>query len=52
MGHNEAGIHVILIVMAFCLFTIAAVAWTPASEPWRGRIVAAGLACWALSTFF
>jgi len=39
----------ILIVFAFVLFVIAAV-WNPAPpSPWFGRLVAAGLACWALS---
>lgn len=39
----------ILLVGAFVLFTIASV-WNPAPpSAWFGRLVAAGLACWALS---
>jgi len=52
MGHTESTLHIILVVMAFCLFTIGAVAWTAPFEPWRGRIMCAGLACWVASTFF
>ena len=41
-------LNLILPVFAFVLFAIAA-AWN--AEPWRYRLVAAGLACWVLSTF-
>lgn len=39
----------ILIVAAFILFLLAAIAWHPPVEPYRTRLVAAGLACWTLS---
>lgn len=40
----------ILLVLAFCLFVIAGFWNPPAPSPWFGRLVAAGLACWSLST--
>lgn len=42
-------VSLILLVLAFCLFTIAAVWNPPPPAPWFGRLVAAGLACWSLS---
>jgi len=39
----------ILIVFAFVLFAFAAFAWQPPIEPYRMRLVAAGLAFWTLS---
>jgi hypothetical protein len=50
--HGSAPLRLILVVAAFVLFAIAAVAWTPPAEPWRTRLIAAGLACWVASTFF
>lgn len=42
----------ILKVLAFCLFAIAGFWSPPAPSPWFGRLVAAGLAFWVLSTMF
>lgn len=39
----------ILMVAAFVFFLISAVAWVPPVEPWRNRMIAAGLACWTLA---
>jgi hypothetical protein len=52
MGHNEAPIRMILMCMAIALFAIAAFAWPAPIEPWRLKLVAGGLFCWSLSTFF
>ena len=38
----------ILLIFAFVFFAIAAL-WHPTPEPWFGRLIAAGLACWVLS---
>jgi hypothetical protein len=45
---NAPILSTILMVFAFVLFAIAAI-WGPAPEPHRGRLVSAGLACWALA---
>ena len=39
----------ILIVAAFVLFLLSAIAWQVAVDPYRFRLLAAGLACWTLS---
>lgn len=39
----------ILTVFAFVLFAFAAFAWQPPIEPYRIRLVAAGLAFWVLA---
>lgn len=49
--HISAPVRLILMVLAFVLFLIATV-WPAPPEPHYRRLVAAGLACWALSTFF
>jgi hypothetical protein len=41
-------VPLILMIFAFVLFTIAAWSWAQAA-PYHGRLVAAGLACWALA---
>lgn len=40
---------VILMVAAFVLFLLSAVLWPPTVDPYRFRLVAAGLACWSLA---
>jgi hypothetical protein len=45
---NAPILSTILMVFAFVLFAIAAI-WNPAPDPQRGRLIAAGLACWSLS---
>lgn len=43
---------IILVVFAFVFFSIAAL-WNPTpSEPYRGRLIAAGLACYMASILF
>jgi hypothetical protein len=41
----------ILVVFAFVLFVIAALAWAPTSPNWY-RLIAAGLACYMASIIF
>ena len=50
--HVSAPIRVFLLVLAVVLFFIAAVAWPAPVEPYRTKLIAAGLFCWALSNFF
>lgn len=51
--HNNAPIRLILVVLAFVLFLVAAsMWWTAPDSPHRTRLMAAGLACWVASTFF
>jgi hypothetical protein len=51
--HIDAPVKLILLVLSFCLFVIAAAMWwTVPENPHRLRIVAAGLACWVASQFF
>jgi len=45
-------LRLILVVLATVLFFIAAVAWPGPVEPYRTKLIAAGLFCWSLSTFF
>lgn len=45
----ETPIHTFLIVAAILLFLAAGISWLE-PWPWRGRLVALGLFCWALST--
>ena len=52
MGHNEAPLHLFLVILAAVLFFIGAFAWPPVVEPWRVKIVSAGLFFWILSTIF
>lgn len=41
----------ILTVFAFVLFVLAALPYSPA-DPWRNRLIAAGLACWVAVALF
>jgi hypothetical protein len=52
MGHNEAPLHLILVVLATVLFAIGAFGWLAPVEPYRTKIISAGLFFWVLSTFF
>lgn len=49
---NSAPVHIILIVVALVCFAFAAFAWPPPVEPYRSKLIAAGLFFWVLSTFF
>ena len=52
---NTASPRYFLMVLAVLLFGLASAAWwtpEPYRAPWHGRLVAAGLFCWSLSTFF
>lgn len=50
--HIGAPIRLFLMVLAIVLFFIAAVAWPAPVELYRTKLIAAGLFCWCLSTFF
>ena len=39
----------VMLIFAFVIFVLAAVLWPPATEPYRGRMIAAGLAFAALA---
>jgi hypothetical protein len=41
----------IFLTFALVLFLLAAVPWAPPYEPWRLRLVAAGLACWVATQY-
>jgi hypothetical protein len=48
-GFHMVTVGTILLVAGFILFLLSAIGWQPAVEPWRSRLIAAGLACWTLS---
>jgi hypothetical protein len=50
--HISAPFRLFLIVLACVLFFVAAVAWQPPIEPYRSKLIAAGLFCWAVAQFF
>jgi hypothetical protein len=50
--HNAAPVRLFLVVLATVLFFVAAAAWPAPVEPYRTKLIAAGLFCWCLSTFF
>jgi len=50
--HNEAPFRIILVCVAMVFFGFAAIAWNPPVEPYRVRLLAAGMFCLSLSTFF
>ena len=49
---NSAPLHLILVILAAVLFFLAAFAWPAPVEPYRTKLIAGGLFCWCLSTFF
>lgn len=49
---NLRFMHLVLLVFAFVLFVLAAVLYPPPAEPYRSRLIAAGLACWVTSQLF
>jgi hypothetical protein len=49
---NSAPLHLIFVVLACVLFAISGFGWLPPVEPWRTKLIAAGLFFWVLSTFF
>ena len=49
---NDAPLHLIFVVLALVLFALAGFGWPAPVEPYRVKIVAAGLFFWCLSTFF
>ncbi len=51
-SHNGAPLHLILVVLAVVLFFLAGFAWPVPVEPYRVKLIGAGLFFWALSTFF
>ena len=52
MSRNEFGVRQFLFVLALVLFFLGAFPYpfAPSFDTWRGRLIAAGLFCWALST--
>lgn len=50
--HMAVGPRLILLVLACLLFGLAAFGWPAPVEPYRTKIIAAGLFCWTLSLFF
>jgi hypothetical protein len=51
-NHRGFSFGLFLMILAVVLFFIAAVAWPAPVEPYRAKLIAAGLFCWSLSTFF
>jgi hypothetical protein len=49
-NHHGFSIGMFLFVLGLALFFIAAVLWLPPVEPYRTKIIAAGLFCVWLST--
>ena len=49
---NAAPLHLIFVVLAMVLFAIGGFGWITPVEPYRVKIVSAGLFFWVLSTFF
>jgi hypothetical protein len=45
---SRTPIRFFLVMLAVVLFFLAAIPFPP--EPWKSRLVAAGLFCWCLST--
>jgi hypothetical protein len=52
MGSQHATWRVALLILAVLLFGLAGLGgpWAAPDWPWRGRLMAWGLFCWALST--
>jgi hypothetical protein len=49
---NMAPLHLILVVLAMVLFAIAGFGWPVPIEPYRTKLIGAGLFFWVLSSFF
>lgn len=49
---SQTPLHLMLAVLGCVLFAIAAFGWRSPLEPWRTKIIAAGLFFWTLSKFF
>jgi hypothetical protein len=56
MQRNQSSLHEFIFILALVLLFIAAFPYpfvpSPGWDPWRGRLIAAGLFLWALSTVF
>jgi hypothetical protein len=54
MARNEFGAKQFIFVLGLVLFFLGAFPYplspSPIFDTWRGRIISAGLFCWALST--
>ena len=50
--HTTAPLRLIFVVLALVLFAIGGFGWLAPVEPYRVKIVSAGLFFWILSTFF
>jgi hypothetical protein len=51
-ARNSAPLHLIFVVLAVVLFALAGFGWLAPVEPYRTKLIAAGLFFWCLSTFF
>lgn len=51
-SHRGFSLGLVLMLLALVFFFIAATAWPAPIEPYRLKLIAAGLFCWSLSTFF
>jgi hypothetical protein len=50
MQSQRATFRLILLVLAIVFFGLGWCLWPPVCEPYRLKLVSAGLFCWALST--
>ena len=50
--HGSFALADFLMLLAIVLFFLGSVGyvWAPGPWPWNGRLIAAGLFCWSLST--
>jgi hypothetical protein len=49
---NSAPLHLIFLILAMVLFLLAGFGWPAPVEPYRVKLIGAGLFFWVLSTFF
>lgn len=49
---NTAPLHIIFVILAMVLFGFAGFGWPAPIEPYRVKLIGAGLFFWVLSTFF
>ena len=49
---NSAPLHLILVVLALVLFFLAGFGWPAPVEPYRLKLIGAGLFFWLLASFF